>query len=37
MTARLHGRSSIAGARSAYYMLRMIVSLIVGNPNSEKT
>ncbi len=35
MTARLHGRSSIAGLRSAYYMLRMIVSLIVGSPNTE--
>ena len=33
MTPRSHGRSSIAGLRSAYYMARVIVALLVGSLN----
>ena len=30
MTERLHGRSSIAGLRSAYYMARVVLALLLG-------
>jgi glycosyltransferase involved in cell wall biosynthesis len=33
MTPRSHGRSSIAGLRSAYYMARVTVALVVGSLN----
>jgi glycosyltransferase involved in cell wall biosynthesis len=33
MLPRLHGRSSIAGLRSAYYMARVILLLIMGQPS----
>jgi glycosyltransferase involved in cell wall biosynthesis len=33
MTPRAHGRSSIAGLRSAYYMMRVVVALIIDSLN----
>ncbi|HUY23154.1 MAG TPA: glycosyltransferase family 2 protein [Acidimicrobiales bacterium] len=35
MTPRLHGRSSIAGIRSAYYMARVTVALLIGGLNRD--
>lgn len=35
MTPRTHGRSSIAGIRSAYYMARVTVALVVGSLSSS--
>ncbi len=35
MTPRRHGRSSIAGIRSAYYMVRVTVALVVGSLNRK--
>jgi glycosyltransferase involved in cell wall biosynthesis len=35
MTPRNEGRSSIAGVRSAYYMIRVTVSLVVGSLNRD--
>jgi len=35
MAPRIHGRSSIAGIRSAYYMARVTVSLVVGSLSSR--
>ena len=32
MRERAHGRSSIAGVRSAYYMARVAVALLIGSP-----
>jgi hypothetical protein len=36
MTPRSHGRSSIAGLRSAYYMARVTVALVIGSLNSSE-
>jgi glycosyltransferase involved in cell wall biosynthesis len=35
MTPRSHGQSSIAGIRSAYYMVRVTVALVVGSLSSS--
>ncbi len=37
MTARSHGQSSIVGVRSAYYMARVTVALVVGGLNRVKS
>ena len=37
MTHRQHGRSSIAGLNSAYYMLRVILALLVGSPGRRSS
>jgi glycosyltransferase involved in cell wall biosynthesis len=37
MTPRSHGRSSIAGLRSAYYMARVTVALVIGSLNRGDT
>jgi len=37
MTPRRHGESSIAGIRSAYYMARVTVALLVGGLNRKDT
>jgi hypothetical protein len=36
MEQRLHGRSSIAGLRSSYYMLRVMVALVVDSLNRKE-
>ena len=37
MTPRSHGQSSIAGIRSAYYMARVTVALVIGSLNRKDT
>ncbi len=37
MTPRSHGTSSIAGVRSAYYMARVTVALVIGSLNRKDT
>ncbi len=37
MTPRSHGESSIAGIRSAYYMARVTVALVIGSLNRKDT
>jgi glycosyltransferase involved in cell wall biosynthesis len=36
MSARVHGRSSIAGAKSAYYMARVVIALLVDALNRKE-
>jgi glycosyltransferase involved in cell wall biosynthesis len=37
MSARVHGKSSIAGAKSAYYMARVVVALLVDTLNRKES